>query len=160
MHVTTQSGTTAGSVVAVLAVLTESGTPLGRRAAVTADLTMPDGTARSLVLGETEPGVFRATHPLPQLGHYPLRVKAEGRTFAGAAFTREELRSAATWTQPPGRPADPPIDGARCCELLLRLLEEGGTARLGGARDQPGRGSRLPQAVLQTAQALGRWGAG
>ena len=63
---------------------------------MTADLTMPDGTAHVLVLGETEPGVFRATLPLPQLGHYPLLVKATGRSFGGAAFTREELRSAAT----------------------------------------------------------------
>lgn len=126
---TTQSGHAAGSVVEVLAVLTESGIPLGRQAAVTADITMPDGTANTIALAEKEPGVYRATQPLPQLGHYPLLVKARGRSFSGTAFTREELRSTATWTDPPIRPPAGSVDGRRWCELLLCLFEDDGIGR-------------------------------
>src|SRR5688500_4313843 len=73
---------------------------------------------------ENEPGGHRATLPLPQLGHYPLLVKAEGKSFSGSRLTRQELRSAATWDDPTIRPPREPSDGTQWCELLLCVLDD------------------------------------
>jgi hypothetical protein len=126
---TAQSGHVPGSVVEVLAVLTESGIPLERQAAVSVDVTMPDGTMSTVALQENEPGVHTATLPLPQLGHYPLLVKAEGQSFSGTPFTRQELRSAATWRDPTDRPPRETGDGMQWCELLLCILDDEGIRR-------------------------------
>jgi hypothetical protein len=125
---TTQTGHVPGSVVEVLAVLTETGIPLERQASATVDVTMPDGTSHTVVLQEDEPGVYRTTLPLPQFGHYLLLVKANGRAFNGKPFTREELRSAATWVDPTIRPPRG-IDGAQWCEFLLCILEDNRAGR-------------------------------
>ena len=124
----TQNGHAPGSVADVLAVLTESGIPLERQAAVTVDVTSPDGTARTIALREEEPGVHRVSLTLAQRGHYPLLVRASGQTFGGQAFTREEVRSAATWADPSVRPPAG-IPGAQWCDLLLCILDDNGAGR-------------------------------
>ena len=125
--VTTQLSHAPGSSVAVVATLTESGIPLEGRAVVSMDVSMPDGTAQTVVLHENEPGVHRAVLALAQVGHYPLLIKAAGKSFSGKPFTREELRSAATWvdkTPPPNLG-----DGKYWCEMLLCLLGDDRTGK-------------------------------
>jgi hypothetical protein len=119
---TTQLSHAPGSTVDVVARLTDSGIPLAGRAVVQMDVTWPDGSAHTVVLHEDEPGVHRVTLPLPQVGHYPLLIKAAGQSFSKKPFTREELRSAATWidrTVPPS-----PGKDKHLCELLLCLLRD------------------------------------
>ena len=133
---TTQDGHAPGSVVDIRVTLTDSGIPLEHQATVDVDVTMPDGTARTVALAETDPGVHRVTLPLPQLGHYPLLVKARGQDLGGTSFTREELRSAATWVDRVGEPGPAGGPGsAAWCELLLCLLEDD---RAGGALAERG----------------------
>jgi hypothetical protein len=93
-----QNGHEPGSAVDLLARLTEAGIPVAPQTSVTVRVTMPDGTVRVVPLDLDEPGTYRASIPLLQLGHYPLLVRAGGKTFRGIPFAREELRSAATWT--------------------------------------------------------------
>jgi hypothetical protein len=116
----TQNGYAPGSEVELRATLTDSGIPLERQAAVTVDVTLPDGTAHNAALIEEEPGVHRVVLALPQVGLYPLLVRASGQSFSGAAFTREELRSAAVWADPVIRPPGP----GQWCDLLLCILED------------------------------------
>jgi hypothetical protein len=124
MAVTTlQNGHAPGSAVELVARLTESGIPLAPQAAVSVQVTMPDGSEHDVALALDEPGTYRASLPLPQLGHYPLLVRASGHGFGGTPFTREELRSAATWTDPTTPPTKP--GGTRpWCELMLCLLQD------------------------------------
>lgn len=118
----TQLSHAPGSNVEIVATLTESGIPLEGRAVVRMDYTMPDGTAHTVVLHEDEPGVHRTVLQLPQTGLYPLLIKAAGQSFSKKPFTREELRSAATWIDR----AVPPNtdDGQHWCELLSCLLAD------------------------------------
>jgi hypothetical protein len=118
----TQSGHEPGSTVDIVASLMDSGIPLENQSVVV-DVTMPDGAALTIPLQETEPGVYRTMLPLPQLGHYPLLVRASGQTFSGTLFTRQELRSAATWTEPTVQPPEG-IGSTQWCALLFCLLED------------------------------------
>jgi len=117
-----QSGFVPGSTLFLRAALTEYGVPVDHRAAVTADLEYPDGTHTSVKLAENGPGVFGAALVGTQAGIYRFRVVAEGGTFRGVAFTREQLVNAAVW---PGgdRPDQPVGDGGSCdCSKLFGCL--------------------------------------
>lgn len=124
-----QHGHAPGTDLFVTATLTESGVPLERRAAVRMTVTKPDGAEETLVLNEAEPGVHRATLPLTQAGLYSLLVKGSGQSFSGKSFTREELRTAATWIDRAG-PGDNTGGYDRtvvelirkCCRLSSRLM--------------------------------------
>jgi hypothetical protein len=125
MEVTTlQNGHTPGSAIDVVARLTETGIPVAPQTTVTAHVTMPDASIHKVPLALDEPGTYRASIPLPQLGHYPLLVKASGETFHGIPFTREELRSAATWIDRPPTPTPTGDDPHRWCELILCVLQD------------------------------------
>ena len=119
---TTQLSHVPGSSVEVVATLTESGIPLEGQAIVRMDVTKPDGTIYTVVLHEDEPGVHRIVLPLTQIGHYPLLILAEGQSFSKKPFTREELRSAATWIDKVVPPRT--VDGKQWCELWLCLLDD------------------------------------
>ena len=112
-----------GSDVELVARLSEAGIPVGPQATVDVQVTKPDASVTSVPLTIDEPGTYRGTITLNQLGHYPLLVRASGQTFRGTPFTREELRSAATWVdrQPPRPTGDDP---KQWCELMLCLLED------------------------------------
>jgi hypothetical protein len=117
-----QSGFVPGSTLFLRAALTEYGVPVDHRAAVTADLEYPDGTHTSVKLAENGPGVFGAALVGTQAGIYRFRVVAEGGTFRGVAFTREQLVNAAVW---PGgdRPDQPVGNGGSCdCSKLFGCL--------------------------------------
>lgn len=120
--VVTQLGHAPGGSVGVVATLTESGIPLAGMAVVRMDVTSPDGTSQTVTLREEEPGVHRTVLPLPMTGHYPLLVKAAGQTFGRKAFTRQELRSAATWIDRPG-PINP-APNTHWCDLLTCLISD------------------------------------
>lgn len=123
-----QSGFVPGSTLYLRAVLSEYGLPLAHRAQVHAELDYPDGSHGLIGLAETEPGVFTATLTAQQAGIYRMRVIAEGATFRGQAFTREELAVGAVWAggdTPPPRPDDGGGAGSTCCcDLLGCLLSE------------------------------------
>ena len=76
-----------------------------------------------MALREDEPGVHSVVLPLTQIGHYPLLIKAAGQSFSQKPFTREELRSAATWVD---RVVPPKSDDGKqqWCELWLCLLND------------------------------------
>jgi Common central domain of tyrosinase/von Willebrand factor type A domain len=120
-----QTGHAPGSYATIRAVLTDSGIPLERQAFVTVDVTMPDGTAATMQLTEVEPGIHETVLPLPQAGLYDLLVRAVGQAFSGRAFSREEFRTVAVWTDPVRQP---PTGGGgdheSWCKLLLCVLED------------------------------------
>jgi hypothetical protein len=130
----TQSGFVPGSTLFLRAAFTEYGVPLAYRAQVSAYVSYPDKTGGMVWLTETAPGVFTGSLIASQAGVYTIHFVAEGGTSRGAAFTREQLATAAVW---PGgdRPTDPPADpaggsgGLDWCELLACLLSEKNLSR-------------------------------
>jgi len=127
----TQSGHAPGADVEVTATLTESGIPLEHRALVSMIVTKPDGSQETVALNEIEPGVHSVTITLTKLGLYSLLIKARGKSFSGKTFTREELRSAATWRDQsePNRQDSPGGDNQtlvnlieKCCRSSTRLM--------------------------------------
>ncbi len=123
--VCTQLSHTPGSNAHLRATLTDSGIPLEHQARVTALVTAPDGSSRVVPLTESDPGVFDGDLTLAQAGIYPTLIRAVGTSFSGHAFTREELRTPATWIDPvPPPTTDPGGHGSQAwCDLLLCLLE-------------------------------------
>lgn len=122
----TQSGFTPGSTVSLAAVLTEYGQPVDRRAVVVADVAAPNGSRFTASFAETSPGNFMSSFVASAAGIYRITVNASGSTFRGAAFTREQIATAAAW---PGgdRPLPEPgvgDDGDRWCRLLECLLDD------------------------------------
>jgi len=117
-----QDGFVPGSKIFLRTTLTEYSLPVAHRARVWAGVELPDGSRTRIVLSEVEPGIFEASLPADIPGIYRCLVNAEGATYRGAPFTREQLATAAVWSgahRPP-----PPIGGRRadCCGLLDCLL--------------------------------------
>lgn len=119
-----QTAFTPGSTLSLRTILTEYNQPVERRASVNAELEYPDHTKTVLPLAETQPGVFETSLTANQAGIYRFHVLAEGGTYKGVPFTREELLTAATLNeiqQPPGSGRDgDPVVGAfeRCCRRM------------------------------------------
>lgn len=120
-----QSGFVPGSTLFLRAILTEYGVPVERRATVTAAVEYPDKSTALIKLAEDQPGVFNASLDTKQAGIYRFHVVAEGGTFRGAAFTREQLLNAAV-RHGGDRPDRPPRDKdeSDCLRLLTCLLGE------------------------------------
>lgn len=127
----TQFSHAPGSSLDVRATLTDSGVPLERRAFVSMVVTKPDGSQDTVTLNESEPGVHRATMPLTQVGLYSLLIKGRGQSFSGKPFTREELRTAATWIDQTGSTGPGGVGGydrklveliIRCCRWSTKLM--------------------------------------
>jgi Common central domain of tyrosinase/von Willebrand factor type A domain len=123
----TQSGFAPGSTLYLRASLTEYGVPVEHRATVTADLEYPDGAHGLIKFAETGPGIFEASLVGQQTGIYRFHLLAEGGTFRGAPFTREQLLDGAIVArgigEPSGQPASDGIPPA-WCKLLTCLLSE------------------------------------
>jgi hypothetical protein len=134
MHAqTVQASRLPGASVLLRARLTEYDQPLAGRARVDAHVVRPDGTRFTLPLAEVEPGVFsrELTASLP--GIYPITFRAEGKTWHGGRFTREELRTAAVWRRgDDDAPRTPPRgSGTReLCEAVRCLAADPGVAAL------------------------------
>jgi len=118
-----QNGFVPGSTLFLRAALTEYSVPVEHRATVTADLEYPDKTRAVIKLTEDGPGVFGASVVAAQAGIYRFHVVAEGGTFRGVPFTREQLVNAAVW-HGGDRPGQPSRDTAKddWCQLLSCVL--------------------------------------
>jgi Common central domain of tyrosinase/von Willebrand factor type A domain len=127
-----QSGFANGATIALRAVLTEFGVPVERRALVRAEASHPDNTTARLPMLETGPGVFTASLTANSYGVYRFRIVAEGRTFGGAPFTREQTVTAATVAggDKPGPTAPYDEIRERICHTLNCLLKQDGIERL------------------------------
>jgi hypothetical protein len=121
-----QDGFTPGSTLSLRASLTEYNLPVERRASVRAELEYPDHTRTVLTLTESEPGIFHASLAASASGIYRFNIIAEGGTYRGAPFTREQLLTAAVShgiRQPQG-PDDGGRDGTsvaaseKCCKTM------------------------------------------
>ena len=89
----TQSDLNPGAELQLVAILAEYGLPVDRRAKVSAEFTLIYGGTVTHALKERRPGVFEIS--LSE-AVWQVRVKAQGHTFRGTYFTREQLLTAAT----------------------------------------------------------------
>jgi hypothetical protein len=126
----TQTSNEPGASVTVRAVLTEYAVPVASRATSRAELTRPDNTGATLAMPEVEAGVFEVTSPAVLPGIYRFRILAEGRTFRGRPFTREQTLTAAVWkggdVPPPNGKDDPNAGHDRFCRFIDCLLQQKG----------------------------------
>jgi hypothetical protein len=118
-----QSGFTPGSTISLRAVLTEYTLPVDHRAKVRVEVEHPDRTNGVIWLNEVQSGVFTASFSADSAGIYRLRVVAEGGTFRGLSFTREQLGTAAVWIGG-DRPTQVPGGDDDWCRLISCLLDE------------------------------------
>jgi hypothetical protein len=125
-----QNGFVPGSTLFLRTVLTEYSLPVEHRATVTAAVEYPDKSHTVIPLSEDQPGAFAASLVANLAGIYRFRFVAEGGTFRGAAFTREQLANAAVWIGG-DQPSQPPPDTGKddWCQLLTCLLSEKNLSR-------------------------------
>ncbi len=125
-----QSGYEPGAAVTLRALLKEYEQPVEQRARVKVAVERPDGTATTIVLAEIEAGVFEAAFTAALPGIYQLVFRANGETWYGRPFTREELRTAAVWrggdNPPPTTATDPSAQDERFCKLINCILKDKG----------------------------------
>jgi hypothetical protein len=105
-----------GAEVSIFATVREYDVDLGSLAVVWADVTRPDGGTQQVKLKERN-GQYQATFKTGAPGLYEVRAHAQGQTFAGIRFTREQVLTAAAV---PG--ADRPGDSAGASDPLTELL--------------------------------------
>jgi len=119
----TQSTFEPGATLKLNVTLSEYGIPVDHRAQVHAVVLRPDGLEFKLALRETAPGSFEADLLASMNGVWRVRVRAEGKTFGGSPFTREQLLSGAIiigGDHPPQHP-DSNEDRLKCLiECLAR----------------------------------------
>lgn len=123
-----QDGFTPGSRLSLRASLTEYNLPVEKRATVRADVEYPDHTHAVLPFTEILPGVFETSLSANHAGIYRFVVMAEGGTYRGVPFTREQLLTGAVFheiKQPP------PVSEGRydLCRVLTCLLDEKNLSR-------------------------------
>ena len=124
-----QNGFVPGSTLALRASITEYNLPVEKRAEVRAELEYPDHTQTILPLSETAPGIFETSLTANLTGIYRLRVLAEGGTYKGVPFTREQLLTAAVFHEIKN-PSDQEGDGSggivgvleKCCRRMGLLF--------------------------------------
>ena len=114
-----------GATLSLRASLTEYAQPVVGRARVRAELQYPDGTQTVISLSESEPGIHTASLTASLPGTYRFRFLAEGATYRGAPFTREQLATAAVWNGG-DQPSTPPKETGKddLCRLITCLLSE------------------------------------
>jgi hypothetical protein len=118
-----QGGFAPGSTLSLRARLTEYSQPVEGRAQVRAEVEYPDQTRVVLPLAETAPGAFAASLAAGLPGVYKFRLLAEGGTYRGAPFTREQILTAAVFNEVRPTPGLDDGDGKggvagaieRCC---------------------------------------------
>jgi hypothetical protein len=98
--------------------------PVSAGAQVRVTIERPDGTAMTMTLAQTEPGIYEGSFIAAVAGVYHLRFRATGKSLAGFPFTREALRTAAVTPggdiPPDYSTDDDPWD--RICEIIECLL--------------------------------------
>jgi hypothetical protein len=122
-----QAGYAPGSTLTLRAKLTEYRIPVENRARVRAEVQYPDNSHGVVSLAEIQPGTFEGQLVGNQPGIYRFNVIAEGATYHGAAFTREQLLNAALFIdgqiQPPPIGTDPGDRDSQLCQLFMCLLK-------------------------------------
>jgi hypothetical protein len=122
----TQSGFEPGATLYLRSSLTEYGVPVEHRAAVRCEVEYPDHNQSVVGLAEGASGVFSASLPANMAGIYRLKFVAEGGTFRGVPFTREQIATAAVWNGGDRPLASPTGDGSSAwCDLLSCLIGKG-----------------------------------
>jgi hypothetical protein len=97
----TQDSTNPGTQVSLAAQMREYGVPFSGEARVWAEVTWSDGALVVLPLSDGGSGTYDATFVASDAGVYSARVRADGVTSRGSAFTRESLQTVGTFV---GRP--------------------------------------------------------
>jgi hypothetical protein len=113
-----------GSSFTLRARLSEYNLPVEQRATVTAHIEYPDHTVNSLPLPESQPGLFEAATVGAIPGIYRFRIAANGVTYRGTPFSREQLLNGALFRgapEIPGQPIDS-IGRADLCHLLSCVM--------------------------------------
>ncbi|MCW3094692.1 MAG: von Willebrand factor, type [Chthonomonadaceae bacterium] len=93
----TQSGFEPGANAKLTATLKEYDVPVDSRAAVWAEVTRPDGSVFAVAMPQAEPGRFEGGFVCSLSGLYTARVRANGTSFYGSPFQREQTLSAAVY---------------------------------------------------------------
>lgn len=86
-----------GAELLLDAVITEYGGPFRGSANVVADITQPNGSVSTVQLGHEGDGYYSSTIIASNSGLYNARYRANGTTYRGNPFTREQLRTASVW---------------------------------------------------------------
>lgn len=94
-----QTGFAPGSRLTLRARVTEYNQPVEKRAVVRVEVEHPDQTKAVLPLAETAPGTFAVSLDTDLPGVYKFRLLAEGGTYRGVPFTREQLLTAAVFNE-------------------------------------------------------------
>jgi len=125
-----QSGFSPGATLSLRASLSEYTLPVVARATVRAELEYPDQTRTVIALQETTPAIHSASLTAPIPGIYRFRFVAEGGTYRGVPFTREQLANAAVWDGG-DQPYSPPVQSGKddLCRLFACLLSEKALSR-------------------------------
>ena len=120
-----------GSTLTLRANLKEYNLPVEKRATVRANLEYPDHTHGVLSLTEIHPGVFETTMIASIPGIYRFTVLANGVTYKGVPFTREQVLTAAVFLEIKYPSGQPPFDTGKddWCRLLACLLSEKNLSR-------------------------------
>jgi Common central domain of tyrosinase len=112
-----------GSTLTLRAKLKEYDLPVEKRATVRTDIEYPDHTNSVLSLAEIQPGTFESAMIANMPGIYRLTTVAEGVTYRGTPFTREQILNAAVFRDRPEQPVGT-VSKDDLCRLLSSLLEE------------------------------------
>jgi hypothetical protein len=120
----TQNAYEPGSTLSLRATLMEYNLPVDQRAVVNADIEYPDHTLGTLAMPETQPGEFKASMIANIPGIYRFLVRADGATYRGAPFTREQVLNAAVFHDIHQVPGGSSSGGKQdWCKLLSCLLD-------------------------------------
>jgi hypothetical protein len=132
-----QSGQEPGDRVVLEAALTESGVPIADgSASVWAEVKHPDGTQSKVLFAAADEGRFQGKLKASQAGVHRFRIRANGKTRRGQAYTRERTLTAQIWhggNSEPDRPQDfldtlkdlPQAWEEKLCELLECVTADG-----------------------------------
>jgi len=118
-----QTGFTPGSTLSLRASLKEYNQPVDHRATVRAELEYPDHSHTTLPLTEIQAGRFETSLIANPSGIYRFTIVADGGSYRGVPFTREQLLTAAVFNElepPPNRDGGIGVVGTleKCCRRM------------------------------------------
>jgi hypothetical protein len=116
-----------GALMTVRALLSEYGVPVSHRATVMAQVEAPYGSSTTLAMPEAAPGTFEGSLLATQTGVYRFRVVANGSTWRGLPFTREQSVTGTAFPQgdsPYPTSGPDPNEGAKdFCDLMECVIK-------------------------------------
>lgn len=116
-----------GALMTVRVLLSEYGVPVSHRATVRAEVEAPDGSSTTIAIPEAAPGTFEGSLTATQTGVYRFRVVANGSTWRGLPFTREQSVTGTAFPHgdsPYPTSGPDPNEGAReFCELVECVIK-------------------------------------